>query len=967
LSAFRALTFFPCLLYLTIIPAWQYRDKPGITGGLVGSPPVIAASADIDLAGEPIWATGQKGQAAVALFRHQFAFPGGWSNVELSIMADTRYEVWLDGNWLGRGPARFSRIRQEFDAYAISGLSTGQHMLAVLVQYAPNTRRSESDQPALQAAVRAWDGSGWQVVAATDASWKATVSPAWDTDARLISESGLIGPMELLDLRSLPVDWMQPGFDDSTWPLAHLVIPSPFPALSARTIPHLRDQNRAPQFVVETGLLSPGYRLLEFEDPTGGGLTMTSTVFVTASISTVLRVEALDAGPVVVDGGQPPDWIPLDDLRRPDVMAAEQSIGPGRHTLSVVLAGGRTLAIRLHLLTLADNLGVVPVHDPGRRTLLANPVAGGGPTVQLFSDYAEVTVPAGATPCYVVLDFGRTLHARLSLVAEGPVGTIVDAGWDERLTAGRPLPNPGSLGSNAWSQVDSWVLDGTARQLTTLDTRSGRYLLLQVYGLGPVYLHQVQAVEETYPVDQVGSFASSDPLLDRIWQMGVDTLTPNMTDAYTDTPWRERGQWWSDALIAFHTNRAAFGDLALFRRGLRQVADAIDLEGHPAPLAPNGAGMVMLDYGMQWVEGLSLYWRLGDDLALVEELYPAAQRLVGFLVTYEGSSGLLDIPPGHWSQTALVDWPAVSSRSGESAALNAQYAYALRQMGDMAEAMGDHGQAQAYESHSAAVQAAINDVLFLPEQGCYATSRLNGELVPPGPHAQAWALRYGIVPAERRSSVVRALIRHLHPFFNEQGWSVVEPLGMFYVLEALSGTNATMAGLNLVRERYGDLISQGAATWWELYTPNQRRDNSLSHAWGSSPTWFLSSHVLGGLATGPTTWRVAPHIANLAAAQGNVPLAGGTLEIAWLYPSCGQFYLTMAAPQNTAGEILLPVSHQGAQVMFDGLLVWDGGPTGQYPAEMTADGLLLTSVDGGTHQVTAAFSCHLAFLPLVAR
>lgn len=923
------------------------------------------APAGTDLAGEPIW--GEAGQAAVALFRHPFSFPGGWSNAELSIIADTRYEVWLDGNWLGRGPARFSRIRQEFDTYAIPGLPTGQHVLAVLVQYAPNIRRSESAQPALQAAVRAWDGLGWQVVAATDAGWKAVISPAWDADARLVSQLGLIGPMELLDLRHLAVDWMQPGFDDSTWSPAQVVMPSPFPSLSARTIPHLHDLPRPPQAVVESGLLSPGYQLLEFQDPTGGGLTMTSTVIVTASVATVLRVEALDTDPLMVDGGQPLDWVPVGDARRPDVMAAEQSIGAGRHTLAIVLAGGRTLAVRQDDLTLAGNPGVTPVHDPGRRTLLANPIAGGGPMVQLFPDYAEVTISADDAPCYVVLDFGRTLHARLSLVAEGPAGTIVDAGWDERLTAGRPLPNPGSLGSHSWSQVDSWVLDGTARHLTTLDARSGRYLLLQVFGPGPVYLHQIQALEETYPADQVGSFASSDPLLDKIWQIGADTLTPNMTDAYTDTPWRERGQWWGDALIAFHANRAAFGDLALFRRGLCQVADAIDLEGHPVSLAPNGAGMVMLDYGMQWVEGLSLYWRLSGDLALVEELYPAAQRLVGFLTSYEGPAGLLDIPPAHWSQSALVDWPAVSSRSGESTALNAQYAHTLRQMGEMAEALGDHDQAQAYWDRSAAVQEAINDILFLPEQGCYASSRLDGEMAPPGPHAQAWALRYEIVPTERRSSTTRALVRQLDPFFNERGWSVVEPLGMFYVLEALSDVNSTMAGLNLIRERYGDLISQGATTWWELYTPNQDRNNSLSHAWNSSPTWFLSSHVLGGLATGPGTWRVAPHMADLTAAQGSAPLGGSTLEIAWLYPSCGQFHLTMSAPEGTAGEIMLPVSRQDAQVTLDGLLVWDGGPTGLHPAEMTADGLLLTSVSGGTHQVTATFSCHLAFLPLVAR
>jgi len=75
----------------------------------------------------------------------------------------------------------------------------------------------------------------------------------------------------------------------------------------------------------------------------------------------------------------------------------------------------------------------------------------------------------------------------------------------------------------------------------------------------------------------------------------------------------------------------------------------------------------------------------------------------------------------------------------------------------------------------------------------------------------------------------------------------------------------------------------------------------------------------------------------------------------------------MAAPEGTAGEILLPVSRQDAQVVLDGLLVWDGGPTGQHPVEMTVDGLLLTKVGDGTHQVTAAFSCHVDFLPAIVR
>jgi alpha-L-rhamnosidase len=970
---------------------------------LMLSPLSPAADGKIDLkagdslTGTPIWTGSETAEGTVALFRRHFSLPADMNPLEISVIADTRYEVWLDGNWIGRGPARFSRARQEFDVYTLNDLIAGQHILAVLVQYAPNARRSESSLPAMQASLRTWDGGAWQTIAETSTDWKAIVSPAWDTEAQLVSQLGLIGPMELLDLRLLPFDWAQPAFDDAAWPNAQEVEPSPFPLVSARTIPFTENILRPPLAIVESGLLSPGWQLVELEHPTGSGSPITQTLLVTATIPTTLSVEAVETNPISIDGDLPLLWLPLSNPRRPDVLEARQTLTPGPHTLVITVppeqpcqlkeiyglltawpwaaqeiectrSAGRTLAISQYGLVLAHDAAIVPTHDPGRRTLLAAPVPGGqgAPQVNLFPHGAEVYIPPGDIPHYVVLDLGRTRHGRMILEAEGPTGTIVDAGWDERLTEGRPLPNPGSLVSNLWSQVDSWVLDGTRRALTTLDARSGRYLIIQVFGPGPVYLHSIRVMEEAYPVETIGSFASSDALLNSIWQVGVESLRANMTDAYTDTPWRERGQWWADAMISFQVNRAAFGDLALLRRGLRQMADAIDEDGHPTALAPNGTGTMMLDFGMQWIEGLHLYWTLSGDLALVEELYPAAERLTGFLATYEGGSGLMDVPPAHWSQSALIDWPAVSSRSGESTALNAQYAAILRQMGQMAEALGDAGQAQGYFDRSTAVEEAINAFLFLPDQGCYAASRLDGELLASSPHAQAWALRYDVVPPERRKSTTHVLIQQLSPFFDADGWAVIEMLGMYGALEALTGTGRTLEALDLIRDQYGNLLDQGATTWWELFTPNQGRGHSLSHAWGGSPTWFLSSHILGGTATGPSEWSVAPHPADLEYAEGAVPLGSDLLEIAWQHPGCGQFNLALSAPPGSTGEILLPITRHDVVVTLDGVAIWDDGPTGEHPVEMTEVGLLVDEVGGGEHQVSASFTCHLLFLPTAA-
>ena len=97
---------------------------------LASSPLAVGGKADLGsedgMTGAPIWAGGETTVGTVALFRHHFSLPVGMDPLEISIIADTRYELWLDGNWLGRGPARFSRARQEFDVYALDGLIAGQ-------------------------------------------------------------------------------------------------------------------------------------------------------------------------------------------------------------------------------------------------------------------------------------------------------------------------------------------------------------------------------------------------------------------------------------------------------------------------------------------------------------------------------------------------------------------------------------------------------------------------------------------------------------------------------------------------------------------------------------------------------------------------------------------------------------------------------------------------------------------------
>ena len=73
-------------------------------------------------------------------------------------------------------------------------------------------------------------------------------------------------------------------------------------------------------------------------------------------------------------------------------------------------------------------------------------------------------------------------------------------------------------------------------------------------------------IESTYPVDAVGSFASSDARLDKIWEISARTLKLCMEDTFTDCPLYEQTHWVGDARNESLLAYSVFGATDLGRR-----------------------------------------------------------------------------------------------------------------------------------------------------------------------------------------------------------------------------------------------------------------------------------------------------------------------------------------------------------------------------------------------------------------
>lgn len=930
----------------------------------------VVFTGDPFLSDLPIWThLDTPASSEVGLFRRHFVLGEPLDDAEIFLLADTRYEVWLDGEWLGRGPARFTRTYQEYDRYPLGRLEPGEHAVAVLVQWAPNARRSESQAPFLRGhiAARTLEGGSF-VLLRTDEDWQAFRSPAWQNGTALVHSSYLVGPTEVLDLRLLARDWTAVAFGEVWGPaqvlgpganrlLAAGALPDPAVRYAPRSIPPLTHSPVAAS-VLDAGRLSPAYFMIEVD----GSSPEQAFLFETSAPVTVLMESLVTgAGPVIRVDQNKLDWRAAG-ANRPDVFQAQVQVRKGKHIIeleNIPNSGSLFNISKKDIYGLGSQ--VLPHGSPGKRLLLAEPVSDASQVVQRVTGdglQLEFLEP----PAFVVLDLGRTVHGRLSAQVEGPAGSLLDIGWDERLLPGtlRPLPHPGSLHPQ-WSQADAWILDGSPRTIQTLDARAGRYVVIGVWGSGPVVLRNLQVFEERYPVEPLGQFQSADPVLDQVWQVGALTTQMNMLDAYAD-PWRERGQWWGDAFIVDQVNQVAFGDSALLRRGLLLMAENYRAGGFAPALAPHGVGTDYLDYFMLWVIKLADYGRRTNDLEFVRQNYGIVVDFFTRLAAFsDPSTHLLEAPAGG-DLFFYLDTLGASSRTGQTAAPNALYYGALRAAADLAFLVGDQAQAQTWEAAAESLRAGFNQRFYLPAEGRYLTGWLGETPLPPNAHAQAFALAYGLVPPEERPRVAQALLLLTG---TDPAAPAVEIYGFYWVLEALGRAGEVSRMVELIKVYYGYMLERGATTWWERFDADQKHWLALSHGWGSGPAYLLTHYLLGLQRTGADEWRLEPALEGVDYVSGSLPLLNGGVKARWERMTCERSTVRVHADETVTGEVVLntagdqdAVLETVLEAVYEGdRLLWQAGAVAQSAIVSEAGRLHLPVAGGRIYDFQLVFSC----------
>jgi alpha-L-rhamnosidase len=479
-------------------------------------------------------------------------------------------------------------------------------------------------------------------------------------------------------------------------------------------------------------------------------------------------------------------------------------------------------------------------------------------------------------------DLGKVRLVYPQFILDLPEGTVVEFAFSESLRHGRVMPWINLSASDSYNMVH-FKARGGVQEFQPLTPRAGRFVEMHIVAPpGEVRVLGEKFLERGYHDQPDGAFSCSDPLLDRIWQLGVDTYMSCAEDALVDNPTRERGQWMGDVgIVGLQIGASAFSDLGIIKSGLKQFAQCAREDGMVAGLAPGNLGYLST-FAAMWTNANLYYWKATGDMSTLVGLFPAAERNIAAFEQYKTPLGIS--PDAGW---AFVDWGYVPNEGEADMGLNLIYYDALRAMVEWSRAL-ELDQKEVYYMELASRMEAIIASWYAP---FLKETVIDSKKI--GYHRTVLGMRNGFIPHRHWDGALAYLKEHMldcfpnnhdAPRLSDPGANnprLITPYFAHYAFPLLIEHGEMEFVLEQYKTCWGWMLDQGSTTCLEVFDTRW----SHCHQWAGCPTWQLSRYVLG---LHPAFDRAARSFdlklipGNLQEASGKVPLPDGrTITVSW--------------------------------------------------------------------------------------
>jgi hypothetical protein len=800
--------------------------------------------------------------------RRSFDLDNKPDGANLKITAADRYMLYLNGKYLGRGPARSDPRWTSYDLYDLAPeLRTGKNTIAVLAyHYGCNNNYTRMPRAGLFAQLDLTRPGGAPWVMGTDQSWRVRQAEGWRRDVQLINNA--VGVTEAYDANLDPGDWMSPDFDDSTWKQAYVIpkLNCPWSYLEARQTPMLMETEVFPARVLKTG---------EVQEILAGVMTEGfRQILSETQIPERLQLEPhfpLQYAKVVN-----PERVLADDDSSTEFEGSSAEVRAARFKYGAEMAG---------------------------------------------QGAQGESLKTGVRSPFIIVDFGKAVFGFPKIRLQSPANAVVEMTYGPVINGDR-VPAVAS----GVRYGDRYVTRAGKQTWQVFEYKQFRYLQLVVRAAEPVSVDSISMVSYDYPASRTGTFECSDAVLNTLWKACVDTTYLHMEDDLISDAVRERRGWTGDGGHGLYGIFAGYGGVALIDRYFRLFARSALPDGMLRMVYPGTEetvgerrsvipGMVsdnpenIPQFALFYVVFAGEYYKYYGRLELVREIYPALVALAQWCRNHANEDGLLYNLPNH----NFVDWRQTDMR-GANLETNALYCKMLAEMTVIARDLGKLDEAEQWNAASERVKGALRRLHWNPDKGIYVDSVDQGKQSETVTEvSNGMALMWGIATPDQTASIVERM--------GDPRAEIVRasPLYFYYALEGLVEAGAIKIALEQMRSRYSPMLDAfDNPTIWEAWEGVEAHFSfaevstvalygSLSHSGGVGPAWTLSKYVLGVHPVGPgfRKCRIEPATDGLEWARGVFPSVRGDIKVDWKKEGRQMSY-DIALPAGLETELILP-------------------------------------------------------------
>lgn len=376
-----------------------------------------------------------------------------------------------------------------------------------------------------------------------------------------------------------------------------------------------------------------------------------------------------------------------------------------------------------------------------------------------------------------------------------------------------------------------------------------------------------------YDKSHSGTFACSDKLLNKIWEVGAYTMDLTTREFFLDGIKRDRWTWSGDAIQSYLMNYYLRFDTECVKRTIRQLRGKDPVTAHINTI---------MDYTFYWFKSILDYYQYTGDLTFISEMYPKMCTLMDYVLERTNSDGLVEGKADDWIFVDWVDFPM--HKRGVLAFEQILFYKALMTMHTCATLLH---QTDPYQQLAENVICKTRQLLWDDDRQAWEHAIEEGEInhqITKFPNM--FAILYDIVDDATKRNIVDSVME------NNKVDPITTPYMRFYELEALCMMGRQTQVLQEIRNYWGGMLREGATSFWEKYIPSEQGTEhlamygrpygkSLCHAWGASPVYLLGRYFLGIQPTQPgyATWEARPYLADLEWMEGRVPTPNGIIHI----------------------------------------------------------------------------------------